>query len=279
METKLIAEIGINHNGDLGIAKRLIAYAKDCGFHYVKFQKRNVHLTTPKSRWDEIKKTPWGELTYLEYKDHLELKESEYDIIDDYCGEIGIEWYASPWDIDSVDFLNKYDMPFIKVASACNTDLELLEKIKNANQFVIMSTGMTTEEQFKTAYEILGDQVICIMACTSSYPTADRDMNLEFINTLRNQYPHCNIGFSNHSPGVFFAACSVMYGASMIEVHVTLDRAMYGSDQAASIEPAGMRRLAKHVLSLEEGLGDGNWNIYDSELPVIQNLRWKDFLK
>jgi len=277
---KLVAEIGINHNGDLELAKSLVDEAVKADFDYVKFQKRNVELTTPKSRWNEMKDTPWGRISYLDYKRQLEFDQYEYDEIDNYCRKVGIKWFASPWDVDSVDFLTQYDIPYIKIASACNTDKELLAWILQIVKTpIILSTGMSTWEQFKSVYELFNDQVEFILACTSSYPTPDEDMNLLQIETLYNQFgSECEVGFSNHNPGIFFAACSAALGATMIEVHITKDRSMYGSDQATSIEPSGMKKLSKYVRSLEKAMGDGSWKVFESEQPCIKNLRWKDLI-
>ena len=275
-KTLLVAEIGINHNGDMGVVRRLIEEAADAGFDYVKFQKRDVDLCVPEERRMEMKDTPWGRISYLDYKEILE--DINYDEIDCICSKLGIGWFASPWDIPSVKYITRWNIPFIKVASASNTDIELLKAIRDTDKAVIMSTGMTTPEQFWTAFKIVGPSVEYILACTSSYPTPDNEINLNFIRTLSKQYINQEIGFSNHNPGILFAAASVLYGAKMIEVHVTLDRSMFGSDQAASIEPAGMRKLVKYVRAFEEGMGDGKWKVFDSELPVIKNLRWRDEL-
>jgi len=273
---KLVAEIGINHNGDMKIVKHLIEEAAGAGFDYVKFQTRNVDACVPKERRNEMKSTPWGDMTYLDYKKKLE--DIDYDMIDTWCIANEIGWYSSPWDVESVRFLEPYNMPYIKVASAGNTDLGLLEAVKDLDVPIILSTGMTTQDQFDKTWGIVGDKVDYILACTSTYPTPNSEMNLKHIQTLRDEYWSCKIGFSNHNPGILFAAASVLYGAEMVEVHVTLDRSMFGSDQAASIEPAGMRKLVKYVRAFEDGIGDGRWHVWESEKPVIKNLRWKDFV-
>ena len=275
-KTLLVAEIGINHNGDMNVVRRLIEESAAAGFNYVKFQKRDVDLCVPQERRMEMKDTPWGRISYIDYKEILE--DINYDEIDYICKQNYIQWFASPWDIPSLEYITRWDIPFIKVASAGNTDIELLQAVRDTGKDVIMSTGMTTAEQFYTAFSILHPNVTHILACTSSYPTPDSDINLKFIHTLQNQYLCNKIGFSSHSPGVIFPAASVLYGAKMIEIHITLDRAMFGSDQAASIEPAGMRKFVKYVRAFEEGMGDGTWKVYDSELPVIKNLRWRDEL-
>ncbi len=275
----LVAEIGINHNGDMNIVRSLIEEAANAGFDYVKFQKRDVDSCVPKERRNEMKDTPWGRITYLDYKKRLE--DIDYCKIGCICIDNKIDWFVSPWDIPSIEFFDCFNIPYIKVASAVNTDIELLKVIRATNVPVIMSTGMTTHLQFCDAYRIVGENTAYILACTSTYPTPDNEMNMKFIETLKDSFKHIygsRIGFSNHNPGIMFAAASVLYGARMIEVHVTLDRAMFGSDQAASIEPSGMRKLVKYVRAFEEGMGDGNWNVYDSEQAVIKNLRWRDLI-
>jgi len=272
----MVAEIGINHNGDMSHVQSMIENAAEAGFDYVKFQKRDVHVTTDPEKANTVKSTPWGDMQYLTYK--LRLEGIDYDEVDSICNAYNIGWFGSPWDVASVQYLASYSPEYIKVASATVTDHATLAAIKDTNIPVIISTGMSTKEQFDSALRILGrEQVKYILACTSTYPTANNEMNMQFMRTLADQYPWAKIGFSNHNPGVLFATSSVLYGAEMIEVHVTLDRAMFGSDQAASIEFAGQKKLCHHVKALLEGEGDGAWHVYGSEWPVIKNLRWKDF--
>jgi N-acetylneuraminate synthase len=273
MRTKICAEIGINHNGSLEIAKQLIDVAKDTGCDYVKFQKRTPDKTVPESEKNKMRDTPWGTITYLQYKHKLEFDEKEYDEIDRYCKEKNISWFASPWDIDSYRFLKKYDLPYIKIASAMITDYDLLNEIAKNNDSVIISTGMSTKEELDNALMIIGKQTEYILACTSSYPTKNEEMNLRFLDTLKEQYPGYKIGFSNHHPGIFFMCCSVALGAEMIEFHVTLDRSMYGSDQPASIEPPGIRKIVNYVKGLEVAMGTGEWIVYDSEKEIKKKLR------
>ncbi len=270
---KLIAEIGINHNGDLNTAKKMIKKAKVCGFDLVKFQKRNCDIIVPEEKKQVPKETPWGIMPYIEYKKRLEFLAEEYQEIDDYCHIVGIDWFASPWDVDSVKFLNQFDCRYIKIASACITDFKLLKTIMKTDKEIIISTGMSTQKEFKEAMSIVGDNVSCIMACTSTYPSLPDEMNLQFMNTLKLEYRDFPIGFSNHSPGILFAATSVIYGAEMIEVHITLDRSMFGSDQSSSIEEHGMRILSKYVRDLEKAIGDGKWTVYPSEEECKENLR------
>ncbi len=270
---KLVAEIGINHNGNLALAKRMIKLAKDCGFDFVKFQKRNCDVIVPEEKKQIPKNTPWGTMPYIEYKKRLEFLLEEYIVLNAYCKYVGIEWFASPWDTDSVKFLNKFDCQYMKIASACVTDFKLLKAIKKTNKSVILATGMSTQKEVKKAMNVLGDQVQYILACTSTYPTIPSEMNLQFIKTLQKEYPAYSTGFSNHSPGVLFAASSILYGAKMIEIHITLDRSMFGSDQAASVEEGGMRKLVKYVRDLEKAKGDGSWTVFASEENCKKSLR------
>jgi len=268
----LVAEIGINHNGDVNLAKKLIDVAAFSGCDFVKFQKRTVDLVYSKEELDKYRESPWG-TTNREQKYGLELGEGAYDEIDRYCRGKGIGWFASPWDVASVEFLRRYDLPYYKVASASLTDVELLKRIRGTGAKVILSTGMSTKEELDSALTIFGANVEYILACTSTYPTKDEEMNLNFISTLKSQYPEYKIGFSNHSPGIFFSAAAAVLGAEMIEFHITLDRAMYGSDQAASIEASGVMKLAKYVRALELGMGTGEWTVFDSEEAIKQKLR------
>lgn len=270
---KLVAEIGINHNGDLILAKKMIKLAKDCGFDFVKFQKRNCDILVPEEKKQIPKETPWGIMPYIEYKKRLEFLIEEYIVINAYCEYVGIKWFGSPWDVDSVKFLNKFNCEYVKIASACITDFKLLKAIKKSNKLIILATGMSTQKEVKNAMNIVGDNVEYILACTSTYPTLPKEMNLHFIKTLQKEYPDYSIGFSNHNPGILFAASSILYGAEMIEVHITLDRSMFGSDQAASIEESGMRKLVRYVKDLEEAKGNGEWTVFDSEEKCKNNLR------
>lgn len=270
----LVAEIGINHNGDLSLAKKLIDVASFSGCDFVKFQKRTVDLVYSKEELDKYRESPWG-TTNREQKYGLEFGEGAYDEIDRYCRGKGVGWFASPWDLKSIDFLERYEPPFYKVASASLTDIDLLKKIRSTGRKIILSTGMSTKEELDKALMLLGANVEYILACTSTYPTKNEEMNIRFINTLQAQYPEYKIGFSNHSPGIFFAATSAALGAEMIEFHITLDRSMYGSDQAASIEPAGVTKLSKYVRALEVAMGTGEWIVYESEELIKEKLRKK----
>lgn len=270
-----VAEIGINHNGALSIAKSLIALAKNFGCDFIKFQKKNPELCVPKLQRNIMKVTRWGRITYLEYKERMEFGKDEYDEIDDYCKELDIKWFASAWDYKSVDFLMQYDIPYLKVASPCITDFELLERIKSYDNIpVILSTGMSTKEQIDKALDFLGNQVEYLLHCTSTYPAPDEDMNMKRIWTLKEMYGNrCKIGFSNHSVKIIYTVQAYVMGAEMLEFHITLDRNMEGSDHAASIGPVGLDRIMKHINSIYAGWGDGEIKCLDSEMPVMKKLR------
>lgn len=270
----IIGDCGINHNGDLSNALKLIDIMEQSGVDLVKFQKRNVDKLYTTDELNKFKQSPWG-TTYGEYKHKLEFGKYEYDEITQHCKINNIQWFASPWDVDSVKFLTKYNMPYFKIASATMTDFDILEEVKNTNVPVIISTGMCTKEEVDKVVNYLGKQIEYILACTSTYPTPPEEMNLNFIYTLKREYPNYKIGFSNHSPGIIFMASAVALGAEMIEFHITLDRSMFGTDQSASIEPEGTRKLVKHVRNLENAMGDGNWTIFPGEIPIKEKLRKK----
>lgn len=269
-----VAEIGINHNGDLTTAFKLIEEAKQAGCDFVKFQKRTVEAVYTKEELDKPRQSPWG-ITNRDQKNGLEFSYQRYCDIDKYCQVNDVPWFASPWDIESVEFLTLFKQPYIKLASAMMTDYDIISAIKETRIPVIVSTGMTTKEELGGVLKVLGKQVEYILACTSTYPTAPEEMNLNFITTLKNEYPNYKIGFSNHSPGILFMAAAAALGAEMIEFHITLDRTMYGSDQAASIEPEGVRKICKYIHNLEVALGTGDWTVFPSEEPIKKKLRKK----
>ncbi|GAG08598.1 unnamed protein product, partial [marine sediment metagenome] len=254
---KVVAEIGINHNGSVKIAKEMIRVAKEAGCDFVKFQKRDIYLVYTKEELDKYRESPWG-TTNRDQKTGLEF-EVEYDEIDRYCKEKGIRWFASPWDCNSVEFLEKYNLSYTKIASPCVTDIVLLNAIKKTKRPVILSTGMSTKKEVDDAINILGDQIEYLLACTSTYPTTDDEMNLKFIERLKVEYPQYKVGFSNHSPGIIYLCAAAAIGAKMLEFHITLDRSMYGSDQAASIEVSGIQKVVKHVRNIEKAMGTGKW--------------------
>lgn len=274
----LIAEIGINHNGDLENVIKLIDNSKNAGFDCVKFQKRTPELSTPESQKDVKRETPWGEMTYLEYKKRIELDKETYSAIDSHCNDIGIDWTASCWDIPSVEFIEEYNVPFIKIASASLTDRELISRIKNTNKPIILSTGMSTMKEIKKAVDLLKDSELILLHTTSSYPCPPEELNLNMIKTLRDEFPELPIGYSGHEVGLASTLAAVTLGAKVVERHITLSRAMWGTDQSASIEFAGMTKLVKDIKTIELALGDGIKKVYDSEQTPLQKLRLKNTL-
>jgi N-acetylneuraminate synthase len=272
MKTKLIAEIGINHNGDLDVAKKLIDISSAAGCDFVKFQKRTVDLVYTKEELDKPRQSPWG-TTNRQQKMGLEFSEQDYNEIDRYCKDKKIGWMASPWDPISVKFLGSYDCPYIKVASAMMTNLPVLEEIRDTGKPVILSTGMISEDELNTALDVIGKSTEYILACTSTYPSKVSDMNMRSIKTLQEKYGNSyKIGFSNHSPGLTFIYMAATLGAEMIEFHVTLDRSMYGSDQAASIEFPGIFRLVSNIKDIENSWGTGKIECLESEKPIREKL-------
>lgn len=272
MKVILVGEIGINHNGEINIAKNLIDVAVVAGLDYVKFQKRTIDLVYTKEELTGTRESPWGN-TFRQQKEGLEFNREGYDEIDRYCKGRGIGWFASPWDVESVEFLKKYDLPYIKVASPMMTNFDLMHEIKLTEKPVIISTGMSTSEEVNEVLDYLYDQVEYILACTSTYPTPLEEVNLNFIRTLKDRAPKYRIGYSNHSPGIFFSAVAAAFGAEMLEFHITLDRAMYGSDQAASVEPGQIMKLVKYVDHLQKALGDGEWQVFPGEKKIKKKLR------
>jgi len=274
MPTKIIAEIGINHNGDINVAKRLIDIAAAAGCDYVKFQKRNPEKSTPETMRHTKRETPWGVMDYIDYKNKLEFGNNEYDQIAAHCVQAGIKWTASPWDIESYLFLLDYRPDFIKIPSAMLTDKLFLTLLKDHETRVVLSTGMSDMPMIEDAVSMVGEKnIAAILHCTSTYPAKTEELNLRCIETLRKRFPRTEIGFSNHHPGVVYMAAAVALGAKWIEFHVTLDRAMWGTDQSASIEPEGIFKLVKYVRGIEAAMGDGEKRIYDSERPIIKKLR------
>ncbi|QHC25786.1 N-acetylneuraminate synthase family protein [Streptomyces sp. GS7] len=266
-------EIGINHNGDLENAFALIDAAADAGCDAVKFQKRTPEICTPRDQWDIERDTPWGRMTYIDYRHRVEFDEDGYRAIDEYCKKRGIAWFASPWDVESVAFLEKFDVPCYKVASASLTDDELLRAMRATGRTVILSTGMSTPRQIRHAVEVLGSDNILLCHATSTYPAKAEELNLRMIHTLQAEYPNVPIGYSGHETGLQTTLAAVALGATFIERHITLDRAMWGSDQAASVEPQGLTRLVRDIRTIEESLGDGVKKVYESELGPMKKLR------
>ena len=269
----IVAEIGINHNGDLNIAKRLIDVAVMAGCDAVKFQKRTPEKAVPPEYRDVMRETPWGIISYLEYRRKVEFGMQEYQEIDRYCKEKGILWFASCWDEQSVDFIEQFSPPVLKVASASLTDMPLLQKMRAAQRPIILSTGMSTIEEIEQAVAYLGEQNLLLAHSTSTYPCPPAELNLRMIQTLQASF-NCPVGYSGHEVGLQTTLAAVTLGACFIERHITLDRAMmWGSDQAASVEPWGLMRLVRDIRVIEEALGDGVKRVYASEMPARQRLR------
>ncbi len=271
----IIAEIGINHNGDLEVAKMLVDAAKVAGCDAVKFQKRTPELCVPSDQKDLLRETPWGLITYLDYRYRVEFGKDEYREIDQYCRERDIIWFASVWDEESVDFLDAFDPPCLKIPSAALTDHQLLRHAKATGRPVILSTGMSTMEQIRAAVDILGTKDLLIAHCTSAYPSKPDELNLRVIASLQKEFD-CPIGYSGHEVGLQTTYAAVLQGACLVERHITLDRAMWGSDQAASVEPSGFMRLVRDIRTIERALGDGVKKVYESELPIMKKLRRVD---
>lgn len=270
--TYIVAEIGINHNGDIAIARQLIDAAKVAGCDAVKFQKRTPEKCIPPGQAEVLRETPWGLITYREYRHRIELGEQEYREIQRYCRQREIAWFASVWDEESVEFLEAFDLPCYKIPSAALTDHALLRKARATGRLVILSTGMSTVEQIRAAVAVLGTENLLITHCTSAYPARPEELNLRMIRTLSQEYS-CPIGYSGHEVGLQTTCAAVALGACFVERHITLDRAMWGSDQAASVEPGGFMRLVRDIRVTERALGDGNKRVYDSELAAMRRLR------
>lgn len=270
--TYIIAEIGINHNGRVEIAKELIKAACDAGVDAVKFQKRTPELCVPEHQKGQMRDTPWGYITYLDYRYKVEFEQDEYKQIDAYCKTLGIDWLASAWDTESLAFINTFDPPAHKIPSALLTDHTLLRAVKATGKPAILSTGMSTMDEIRQAVDILGVDNLVICHTTSSYPCPPEELNLKMIQTLGQNFA-CPIGYSGHEVGLVTSVIAVGLGASLVERHVTLDRAMWGSDQAASVEPQGIRTLVKYIRVTEKALGDGQKKVYDSEQDILRKLR------
>jgi N-acetylneuraminate synthase len=270
--TFIVAEIGINHNGSLDIVKSLIDAAVRAGVDAVKLQKRTPELCVPPDQQKHMRETPWGYISYLEYRYKIEFDLNGYREIDRYCKQKSIPWFASVWDEPSVDFLQQFDPICFKIPSASLTDKQLLLHARETGKPIILSTGMSTLTQIHTAVETLGEQNLLITHATSTYPCDPAELNLKMIRTL-NQTFSCPIGYSGHEVGLIPTVVAVSMGACLVERHITLDRAMWGSDQAASVEPGGMERLVKYIRVTEQALGDGVKRVYDSEVPSLRKLR------
>lgn len=269
----VIAEIGINHNGSLDIARKLIDEAVMAGCDAVKFQKRTPEVCTPRDQWHLERDTPWGRMTYINYRKIIELGYEEYAAIDAYCKEKEIDWFASCWDEESVDFMEQFDPGLYKFASASLTDHELIAKVKKTGKPYILSTGMSTMTEIRAAVDTFGTDNLLIAHATSAYPCPPQELNLRMIETLAELFPGTPVGYSGHETGLATTVAAAAMGACFVERHFTLDRAMWGSDHAASVEPQGMQKLVRDIRDLELAMGDGIKKVYDSELGAMKRLR------
>lgn len=276
-EPFIVAEIGINHNGSLDIAKKLIDSAASAGCDAVKFQKRTIDVVYTPEDLARLRESPFGK-TNGDLKRALEFGKKQYDEIDHYCKEKGIMWFASPWDEQSVDFLEQYDPPCYKIASACNQDRELLAYIKSKGRPIIVSTGMTDEGTIDKIVNFLGEKDLIILDCTSTYPSHESELHLSNIPRFIEKYPLSRVGHSGHHVGLYNSLVAAALGAAMIERHITIDRSMWGSDQAASLEIGGLARLVKELKMLKHYLGEPKKVVLESEKPIEQKLRRKKTL-
>ncbi len=268
----VIAEIGINHNGELATALELMKVAAETGCDAVKFQKRTPELCVPMHQRDIQRETPWGVMSYFDYKVRIEFGHDEYQAIAKEADHLGIQWFASPWDVDSVAFLEEFDPPCHKVASASITDLDLLRALRATGRPIIMSTGMSTPEEIRAAVDELDRDRLLLAHATSTYPCVPEELNLRVLQSLREEYD-VPVGYSGHETGLQTTVATVALGACFVERHITLDRAMWGTDHAASIEPGGLSRLVRDIRVVQTALGDGVKKVYDSELPIRDKLR------
>lgn len=272
----LIGEIGINHNGSLKIAKELILFAKKTGFDAVKFQKRTPEITTPKDKMNIPRETPWGIMTYLEYKKKIEFGKKEYDVIDKFCKKLNIIWFASPWDIPSNNFLNQYKLRYNKIASPMLTNLALLNAVAKQKRFTFISTGMSKLNDVQTAIQIFKKHKckFNLMHCVSEYPCRDENLNLKMIQVYKKKFK-VDVGYSGHETSVAPSLMAACLGATSIERHITLDRTMWGTDQAASLEKNGMISFVNFIRRFEKIIGNGKKKFLQSEKDKLkENKYW-----
>jgi N-acetylneuraminate synthase len=269
----VIAEIGLNHNGDVELAKQLIDVAADAGAQAVKFQKRTPAISTPEHMKSQLRETPWGTMTYLDYRYRVEFNREQYIEIGDYATLRGLDWFASPWDEQAVEFLEDLSVVAHKVASASVTDIAMLEALSRTGKPIILSTGMSTMEQIDRAVAVLGTENLVILHATSTYPLPPEEANLRMITTLQDRFPGVPIGYSGHERGLQISIAAVALGAVMVERHITLDRTMWGSDHAASLEPVGFEHLVRDIRVLGEAMGDGVKRIFPGEFAPLAKLR------
>jgi len=273
----VVAEIGINHNGSLDIAKRLIDAAAKAKCDAVKFQKRTPELCVPAHQRDQRRSTPWGEMSYLEYRRRMEFGIEEYEQLVEHCRSRSIDWLTSCWDESAVDFIECFDPIGYKIPSASLTDVALLKRVRQTGRPLILSTGMSTMCQIEAAVSLLGTENLLITHATSTYPCPLTELNLRMVQTIRDRFD-CPVGYSGHEVGLATTLAAVCLGASLIERHITLDRAMWGTDQAASVEPHGLERLVQYIRDVESARGDGVKTVYESERAVMNKLRRADQL-
>lgn len=268
----IVAEIGLNHNGDMALAKKLIDVAVAAGCDAVKFQKRTPELCVPPEQRNLPRETPWGTMTYMEYRMRVEFNVDQYVEIDRYCRERNISWFASPWDVEAVDFLAKFDPVCYKVASATLTDDAVITKLAATGKPVVLSTGMSTMEEIRHAVSLVPRDQLVLTHATSTYPAKPEELNLRMIDTLRREF-QVPVGYSGHEVGLQTTHAAIALGACYVERHITVDRTLWGSDQAASVEPWGLMRLVRDIRVIESAMGDGKKQVYDSELPIRKKLR------
>lgn len=271
--TYIIGEIGINHNGCLETAKRIIDAAVVAGCDAVKFQKRTPDLCVPAHQRDVQRETPWGIMSYIDYKHRIEFGAREYAEIDRYCAERGIHWFVSSWDPVALDFIEQFEPVAHKVASASLTDIALLEQLRDTGRPIILSSGMSTMDEIRRGVEVVGTENLVLCHSTSAYPCRPELLNLRMVQTLAAEFPDVPIGYSGHETGLQTTVAAVALGACVVERHITLDRAMWGTDQAASVEPGGLGRLVRDIRTIERALGDGIKVVYDEEIPIKKKLR------
>lgn len=269
----VVGEIGINHNGDVDLAKAMIDMAAAAGVNAVKFQKRTPELCVPRDQWHVKRQTPWGTMTYIDYRARVELGHEAFATIDRHCRTLGIDWFLSCWDEPSVAFAERFEPPCYKAASASLTDIDLLRAMKKTGRPLILSTGMSTQAEIDSALSTMGTKEVLIAHANSTYPCPPEILNLRMITTLQRRFPTCPVGYSGHELGTAASLGAVALGATFVERHITLDRTMWGTDQSASLESHELRELVSGIRTLERALGDGVKRLYPSELPAQRKLR------
>ena len=273
--TYSIAEIGINHNGDLNLAFELIKICKDNGFDAVKFQKRVPELCVPIEKRDEIRNTPWGKMTYFEYKKKIEFSKNEYDKIDKYCKNLEIEWSASAWDSESLDFLEQYDLPFLKIPSDKNSDIEFIKNLQKIKRPIVLSSGGTSINAISKILDVLKDNKVALLQCTSIYPCPSDKLNLSVMNDFKERFK-IPVGFSSHHSSPIISAMACAFGAQIVEVHVTIDRTLWGTDQAMSLGPRGGEVLIRSIKQFELAKGNHEKIVYPEESKTLSRTVYKE---